>query len=287
MKNYAYKKIWKGLIFGCVVFGIGCGPKTYEALPDGAAIITYPNGAMCTRPKDFDKSYDANLELNFQKIINLDATINEKVVQLRQLSTAAQDIDSQVFRLCEAWGNKIIDRATYHYHLQTIKAWRNPSDKMVAISSGVELVNSFYDQAMPILTKKSSIPSRHRQMIEGDGRKLIVKDRQGNVIQRITAADLKKLSDTQLAHISVYERAAQKKYGHWKELYPKRGRSLDPKVNKEVEQELIKIASEMKGDLLGIFQFLESLNLFLDDHYLEFRDAIKTSDRLLTTLLLL
>ena len=112
--------------------------------------------------------------------------------------------------------------------------------------------------------------------IEGDGGKIVVKEH-GATIKIITGADLQNLSSDMLNHVKVYERSAQNSYQIWEKVYPERNASPDPIVNAKVEQQLREIVNNMKDDLDGILEFLESAGIRLDDHYLQFRDAIKRS----------
>ena len=150
------------------------------------------------------------------------------------------------------------------------------SAAIAAASAGVDLINKLADKVIPMFKGTPPIKKEHRMTIEGDGGKIVVKEH-GATIKIITGADLQNLSSDMLNHVKVYERSAQNSYQIWEKVYPERNASPDPIVNAKVEQQLREIVNNMKDDLDGILEFLESAGIRLDDHYLQFRDAIKRS----------
>ncbi len=147
---------------------------------------------------------------------------------------------------------------------------------IAAASAGVDLINKIADHVVPFLTGNKTIPKEHRMVIEGTATE-IVATMHGKKVKVITGSDLQNLSTEIVEHISVYEAAAQKKYNLWKTVYPQRNASPDPVANAKVDQQLKDIVVDMKDDLDGILSFLESCGIQLDDHYLQFRDAITRS----------
>ncbi len=145
-----------------------------------------------------------------------------------------------------------------------------------AASAGIDLINKIADQVVPFLTGTETISKEHRMQIEGTSTEIVAKEH-GHTVKTITGEDLKNLPEELGDHIAVYEASARKNYELWKAIYPKRNDSSDPVANAKLEQQLRQIVSDMSDDLDGILGFLESGGLYLDDHYLQFRDAIKRS----------
>jgi len=145
-----------------------------------------------------------------------------------------------------------------------------------AASAGVDLINKLADQVVPFLTGNKTLNREHRMQIEGTSTEIVAKEH-GQTVKTITKDDLEDLPEEIGAHIAVYEASARKNYELWKAIYPKRNDSVDPVANAKVDQQLRQIVSDMRDDLDGILGFLESCGLYLDDHYLQFRDAIKRS----------
>ena len=155
----------------------------------------------------------------------------------------------------------------------------DPATIVTAISAaaaGIDLINKIADQVVPFLTGGQPISKEHRMHIEGTSTEIVAREH-GHTVKTITGEDLKDLPEELGEHIAVYESSARKNYELWKAIYPKRNDSADPVANAKVDQQLRQIVSDMSDDLDGILGFLESSGLYLDDHYLQFRDAIKRS----------
>jgi len=147
---------------------------------------------------------------------------------------------------------------------------------ITAASAGVNLINKIADKVIPFITGSQPLKKGHRMSIEGEGDKIVAKEH-GREVKVITGADLRNLPSDMLEHIQVYETAARNNYELWKVVYPQRNASTDPIVNAKVDQQLRGIVANMKNDLDGILRFLETAGIQLDDHYLQFRDAIQQS----------
>ena len=150
------------------------------------------------------------------------------------------------------------------------------SAAIAAASAGINLINKIAGQVVPFLTGNAPIPKEHRMMIEGTPTE-IVATMHGKEVKVITGNDLQNLPSNIVDHISVYNASAEKQYALWKVVYPQRNDSSDPVVNAKVDQQLKKIVADMKDDLDGILDFLVSCGIQLDDHYMQFRDAIRKS----------
>jgi hypothetical protein len=147
---------------------------------------------------------------------------------------------------------------------------------LAAAASGVDLINKIADRVIPMFTGSKPEKKEHRMMIEGDDGKIVVREH-GHKVKVITAADLKTMPSELLDHVKVYEASAKANYEIWKAVYPQRNASPDAVVNAKTDQQLRRCVGDMKDDLDGILHFLETAGIRLDDHYLQFRDAIQRS----------
>jgi hypothetical protein len=97
---------------------------------------------------------------------------------------------------------------------------------------------------------------------------------QGVACQRISAGDLQRLPEADLRHIKVLEQSMEKHYAIWAAVYPQLALAIDPIATTKTEQQLKGIIIAMKGDLIGILNFLRQAGLDLDDHYRSIRDVV-------------
>lgn len=144
-----------------------------------------------------------------------------------------------------------------------------------AAMAGLGLIDKIGDQVSRFLTKSEDpiIPVKHRAKIERDG-DAIVQKRHGVEYQRITADDLQKLPEDALRHIKVLEQSMENHYAVWATVYPQLALEVDPIAKARTEQQLRGIIVAMKGDLVGILDFLSQAGLELDDRYSHIRDAV-------------
>jgi hypothetical protein len=96
----------------------------------------------------------------------------------------------------------------------------------------------------------------------------------GRVIQTITGDDLKHLPPDYYSHIKTLEASIKRYYSVWEQVYPHRDDG-DLVTNAKVHNQLSDLALKMKDDLAGIIDFLESIGVQLDDHYMIYRDVIR------------
>lgn len=150
-----------------------------------------------------------------------------------------------------------------------------------AAAAGVGLIDKIADQIDRFVTKrpKPAVPKEHRMQIAKEGDALISRVH-GVEYQRITAADLQKLPAPTLKHVQVLEQSMENHYAVWAAVYPKLALAVDPIAEAKTEQQLKTVIAAMKGDLVGILEFLESAGLQLDDHYLHVRDVVKSVQQL-------
>lgn len=91
--------------------------------------VTFKNDVKCNKPADYETTHNPSLDVKFKDIVELTVSDDSKVKKLRDLSQSAQDIDSQAFRLCESYGNGMIDKETYKEYYKYILMWKNDSQK--------------------------------------------------------------------------------------------------------------------------------------------------------------
>jgi len=144
-----------------------------------------------------------------------------------------------------------------------------------AATAGVGLIDKIGDQVSRFLTKSKTpvMPVEHRAKIERDG-DAIVQKHHGVEYQRITSSDLQKLPEAELRHITVLEQSMENHYAVWASVYPQLALAIDPIAKAKTEQQLKGIIVAMKGDLVGILDFLLQAGLDLDDHYRNIRDVV-------------
>jgi hypothetical protein len=150
-----------------------------------------------------------------------------------------------------------------------------------ATSAAVDLFDKIAGQVKSVLTKQ---PKPKKQELEGeekwglkiheDGDALVMRQEQG-VIQIVTASELTTLPPEHLSLIQTYQETMERNYRLWQAIYKRRDASPDPLVNAQVEEELIEQIRKMKRDLTGIIDFLLSIGLHLDDHYMAVRYLVE------------
>lgn len=146
-----------------------------------------------------------------------------------------------------------------------------------AATAAVELIDKMADQIDRFITKKPEpeVPEEHRRKFEKEGDTIVSKFH-GKVQQRITAQDLQKLPEATLRHVQVLEKSMENHYAVWAVVYPQLATMVDPIAKAKIEQQLKEIIKEMKGDLVGILEFLEQAGFYLDDHYIHIRNVVES-----------
>lgn len=144
-----------------------------------------------------------------------------------------------------------------------------------AATAGIKLIDKIGDQVSHFLTKSETpiMPVEHRAKIEREG-DAIVQKHHGVEYQRITASDLQMLPEAELRHVKVLEKSMENHYAVWAAVYPQLALAVDPIAKAKTEQQLKGIIVDMKGDLVGILDFLLQAGLDLDDHYRNIRDVV-------------
>ena len=144
-------------------------------------------------------------------------------------------------------------------------------------TSAVGLFDKIADQVKRFIKKENpqTTPPEHSMKIEKEDNSMVSK-RHGVVEQRITGQQLEQLPDNMLSHIKTLERSMQNYYAIWSSTYPQLPLLSDPIQKAKVEASLRQEVLSMKNDLERILKFIEKCGFWLDDHYLEIRDALET-----------
>jgi len=150
---------------------------------------------------------------------------------------------------------------------------------LAATKNAVDIFDKISGQIKSVLAKRPKEPEggedRWRYKVSADDKQITVKQ-DGRTIQTLSRAELEsKLTPENLSHIKVYETSLQKYYKRWQQLYPKRDDSADALVNIKLEEQLTEQVKKMQEDLVGIVDFLQSIGVHLDDHYMEVRSLVQ------------
>jgi hypothetical protein len=153
---------------------------------------------------------------------------------------------------------------------------------LAATKNTIDIFDKISGQVKSVLFKYKKEPEggddRWRYKISADDKQIVVKQ-DGRTIQTLTGPELEtKLKPEDLRHIKVYEASMQKYYKRWQQLYPKKDASADELINMKLEEQLTDQVKKMKEDLVGIVDFLQSIGVHLDDHYVQVRDVVKRLD---------
>lgn len=147
------------------------------------------------------------------------------------------------------------------------------------IGAAVGLFDKVADEVARFITKEPDTPrpKEWQYKIQREDHKLVVRQ-DGREMQTITGDQLKNLPAAYYQHIQVYENAMQAKYRLWQKVYPKRNATSDELVNAKIDEQIRNLILDMKGDLVGIVNFLQSIGVQLDDHYMQIRDLVQQYD---------
>ncbi len=106
----------------------------------------------------------------------------------------------------------------------------------------------------------------HSVIAEKEGNIILFKRGQ-EIVENITADDMATLDPQSKNLIEAYEKSMESSFRLWTIVYPQRNSSPDPLVNARVEEQLRNLAHRMCYDLKNIFEFLNSIGKYLEDHY--------------------
>ena len=148
----------------------------------------------------------------------------------------------------------------------------DPLTALGAVSTVLTIVDKVANQIDRFIHKKPEPPVEkpHAVLAKKEGDAIVVR-REGQVIQKITAADIAKLDDNSQRLIKALEDSMQKNFDLWTAVYPQRDTSPDPVRNAQVDAQLNGIAKKMCSDLSKIFKYLKSIGAELEDHYAHVR----------------
>lgn len=147
-----------------------------------------------------------------------------------------------------------------------------------AVSSAASTIRRFddcSDQIESFLTGSPmpDVPREHRMKIEGSGIELVSREH-GQVTKTITGQELASLPPDDLRYIQAWEQSMHNQLAIWEAVYPQLALMIDPIGKAQTELRLREILRAMEKDLEAILSFLESIGLYLDDHYLRIRHLV-------------
>ena len=150
---------------------------------------------------------------------------------------------------------------------------------LAATKNAVDIFDKISGQIKGVLAKRPKEPEggddRWRYKVSADDKQITVKQ-DGRTIQTLKREELEsRLTPAHLDHIKVYEASMQKYYKRWQQMYPMRDDSVDVLANIKLDEQLAGQVKMMQQDLVGIVDFLESIGVHLDDHYMEVRGLVK------------
>ena len=151
---------------------------------------------------------------------------------------------------------------------------------LAATKNAVDIFDKISGQIKGVLTKRPKEPEggddRWRYRVSADDKQITVKQ-DGRTIQTLKREELEsKLTPAHLDHIKVYEASMKKYYKRWQLMYPMRDDSVDVLANIKLDEQLAGQVKNMQQDLVGIVDFLQSIGVNLDDHYMEVRGLVKS-----------
>jgi hypothetical protein len=151
---------------------------------------------------------------------------------------------------------------------------------LVAATKGaVDIFDKIAGQLKSVILKRpkeaEGEDDRWRYKIGSEGGNIVVKQDQ-RTIQTITGAELAtKLGPQDLALVSAYEHKMDEYFSLWQSVYSQKDSSQDPLVNAKTDAQLKNLIGKMRGELLGILNFLTKIGVHLDDHYMHVRQLVE------------
>ncbi|ROZ75683.1 hypothetical protein [Ramlibacter sp. WS9] len=152
---------------------------------------------------------------------------------------------------------------------------------IAATKGAVDIFDKIAGQIKTVLTKRpkeaEGDDDRWRFKVRPEGTAIVVKQ-EDRTVQTVTAAELSKvLSPADLELVQTYEQSMNKYFARWKAVYAKKDASQDPLVNAITEEQLTEQIVKMKGELVGIIDFLKRCGVMLDDHYMHVRQLVEAA----------
>jgi hypothetical protein len=142
-----------------------------------------------------------------------------------------------------------------------------------SVRATVEGFDQLSDQIKDVIEKtdEASKPHYHGFIIRRTGNDIVAYRK----MQTITGEELEQLPAEQRNLINTYEKSMDALRTKWHELWPKRINTKTGEIDEDVNSQLLTLVKGMKEDLIGIFDFLEQLDIYLEDHYQEVRSLIQ------------
>ena len=154
---------------------------------------------------------------------------------------------------------------------------------VTATKGAVDIFDKLAGQVKSVLMKRpkeaAGDEDRWRYRIGSDAAatSIIVKQDK-RVVQTIKGDELAKvLGPNDLRLIKAYESKMSEYYDLWEAVYEAKDASNDALANARTEQQLNKLITKMRGELLGILEFLEQIGVHLDDHYMHVRHLVEAA----------
>jgi hypothetical protein len=155
---------------------------------------------------------------------------------------------------------------------------------LIAATKGtIDIFDKISGQIKGVILKRAPEPEgaddRWRYKISTENSNIVVtQDR--HVVQTITGEQLeRRLGNNELTLVKTFQDKMNSYYRLWTAIYKAKDASQDPTVNFKTEEQLRDLVIKMKGELVGIIDFLETIGVRLDDHYLEIRYIVGTLDQ--------
>jgi hypothetical protein len=149
--------------------------------------------------------------------------------------------------------------------------YANTSVAMKAFSKALNLVNRLYSQVMSFHHGAPEEHQQHSLDYKGLGDSIVTTFRTN--VTTLTADDLRKLSDRQLRHISIFQEELEESYERWEKLYRQRRQEL-PLMNPSTADEMRGVLADIRGSLDRVYGFMRESNLYITDHYAIFESII-------------
>ena len=134
-----------------------------------------------------------------------------------------------------------------------------------AVANTLKIVDEFAPQAEAVVGAEEA-GGRPLSVVARQQESTILFERQGQVLETITAGDMDSLSPQSQALIHAREAAMETLFERWVEIYPKRTDRV-PEVRDKARRELEEVRKDLCYELGEILAFLASMGKHLHDHY--------------------
>lgn len=152
---------------------------------------------------------------------------------------------------------------------------------ITAIKGSIDIFDRIASPIKRVLLDRSDFDQidardkRWRFKVETNGNNIVVREDE-RTLQTISGEEMeKKLVGDDLKLIETYEAKMAEYFELWSAVYAQKGRSPDPLKNAQVNLQLKGLIKDMRGELIGILDFLEKLGVQLDDHYMHVRQLVE------------